>query len=173
MAPAGWHSRATPHPDGAAYDIKKENVVFGLTRNSRVEPEGFSVALFKPNVAIDAMGRVFVLSEDDWSALANLASQTNSLPDTGSFRNQWRVKHDRTDYPIDYLHVSTGSDLHMIGVYGHDGQTTTLKPPVGDITDLPEPLNKLVTYAKEGRDGFERGQENAEVTARVKAVLQG
>ncbi|KAG9084206.1 hypothetical protein FRC07_013691 [Ceratobasidium sp. 392] len=139
-SPSGWHSRATPHPDGAAYDVRKENVIFGMTRNTRVEPEGFSVALFKPNVAVDAMGRV--------------------------------VKHDRTDYPIDQLYVSTSNGLHTIGVYGHDGETTTLKPPVGDITDLPTPLNSIITLAKEGRNGFERGTQNDEVVSKVKAVLQ-
>ncbi|KAG8757972.1 hypothetical protein FRC12_010131 [Ceratobasidium sp. 428] len=171
-APFGWHSRATPHPDGAAYDVQKENVIFGMARNTRVEPEGFSVALFKPNVAVDAMGRVWTLSEQDFSALTSLASECANLPDTGSFRNQWRVKHDRTDYPIDQLYVSTSKGLHAIGVYGHDGQTTTLKPPVGEIINLPAPLNSLVTLAKEGRDGFERGTENTEVVSKVKAVLQ-
>ncbi|KDN36959.1 hypothetical protein RSAG8_10493, partial [Rhizoctonia solani AG-8 WAC10335] len=170
--PAGWYSRATPHPDGAKYDVKKENVVFGLTRNSRVEQDGFSVALFKPNVAIDAMGRVWVLDDKDFDALTKLATLTIDLPDTGAFRNQWRVAHDRTDYPIDQLYVATSSGLHTIGVYGHDGQTTSLKPPVGEITDLPTSLNSLVTLAKEGRDGFQKGQENAEVTGKVKACFR-
>ncbi|KAG9096413.1 hypothetical protein FRC06_008689 [Ceratobasidium sp. 370] len=175
-SPSGWHSRATPHPDGAAYDVQKENIVFAMTRNTRVEPNGFSVALFKPNVAIDAMGRVFVLNHEDFSALASLAAEAANLPDTGSFRNQWRqvappFKHDRTDYPIDELHVATSKGLHSIGIYGHDGQTTTLKPPVGDITNLPPPLNSIVTLAKEGRNGFERGTENTEVVSKVKAVL--
>ncbi|CAE6485250.1 unnamed protein product [Rhizoctonia solani] len=170
--PAGWHSRATPHPDGANYDVKKENVVFGLTRNSRVEQDGFSVALFKPNVAVDAMGRVWTLNDRDFDALSKLATLTTDLPDTGAFRNQWRVAHDRTDYPIDQLYVATSSGLRTIGVYGHDGQTTTLKPPVGEITDLPTTLNSLVTLAKEGRDGFQRGQENAEVTNKVKACFR-
>ncbi|KAG8718142.1 hypothetical protein FRC08_005852 [Ceratobasidium sp. 394] len=170
-APSGWHSRAMPHPDGAAYDIQKENVIFGMTRNARVEPSGFSVALFKPNVAIDAMGRVYVLNDDDFSALVSLASEAAELPNTGGFRNQWRVKHDRTGYPIDQLYVATSKGLHTIGVYGHDGQTTTLEPPVHDITNLPAQLNSIITLAKEGRDGFERGTENAEVVSKVKAVL--
>ncbi|QRW20298.1 hypothetical protein RhiXN_09273 [Rhizoctonia solani] len=169
--PAGWYSRATPHPDGSNYDVKKENVVLGLLRNSRVEPEGFSVALFKPNVAVDAMGRVWTLNDVDFDALTKLATLTRELPDTGAFRNQWRVKHDRTDYPIDQLYVSTSAGLHTIGVYGHDGETTTLKPPVGDITELPTTLNSLVTLAKEGREGFQRGQENSEVTNKVKACF--
>jgi len=171
-SPIGWHSRATPHPDGSAYDIQKANVVFGLTRNSRVEQDGFSVALFRPNVAVDAMGRVFVLTEEDFSALASLATETTSLPDTGAFRNQWRIKHDRTDYPIDQLYIATDNGLHTIGVYGHDGETTALKTPVGDILNLPTPLNSIITLAKEGRDGFERGTENTEVTSKVKEVLR-
>ncbi|KAG8712043.1 hypothetical protein FRC11_001159, partial [Ceratobasidium sp. 423] len=88
--PSGWYSRATPHPDGANYDVKQENVVFGLTRNSKVEQDGFSVALFKPNVAVDAMGRVWALTDKDFDALTKLATLTIGLPDTGAFRNQWR-----------------------------------------------------------------------------------
>ncbi|CAE6347365.1 unnamed protein product [Rhizoctonia solani] len=169
--PTGWYSRATPHPDGANYDIKKDNAVLGLLRNSRVEPEGFSVALFKPNVAVDAMGRVLVLNDRDFDALTKLATLTRELPDTGAFRNQWRVKHDRTDYSIDQLYVSIPSGLRTIGVYGHDGETTTLNPPVGEITDLPTTLNSLVTLAKEGREGFQRGQENTEVTNKARACF--
>ncbi|KAG8742509.1 hypothetical protein FRC10_001343 [Ceratobasidium sp. 414] len=190
-SPSGWHSRAMPHPDGAAYDVQKGNVIFGMTRNAPVESNGFSVALFKPNVAIDAMGRVYVLNSEDFSALASLASEAANLPDTGSFRNQWRqvalpcalvlvrlifestrVKHDRTDYPIDQLFVATSKGLHTIGIYGHDGQTTTLEYPVGEITNLPAPLNSIVTLAKEGRNGFERGTENTEVVSKVKAALR-
>ncbi|QRV92449.1 hypothetical protein RhiJN_20467 [Ceratobasidium sp. AG-Ba] len=169
--PTGWHSRAQPHPDGSAYDVKKENAVFGMMRSTRVEPEGFTVALFKPNVAVDAMGRVLVLTKEDFSALSSLAAETATLPNTGSFRNQWRVKHDRTDYPIEQLYVATSNGLHTIGVYGHDGQTTTLKPPVGNIANLPAPLNSIITVAKEGRNGFERGTENTEVVSKVKAVF--
>jgi hypothetical protein len=82
-----------------------------------------------------------------------------------------RVKHDRTDYPIDQLYVSIPSGLRTIGVYGHDGETTTLNPPVGEITDLPTTLNSLVTLAKEGREGFQRGQENTEVTNKARACF--
>ncbi|KAG8736338.1 hypothetical protein FRC11_002705, partial [Ceratobasidium sp. 423] len=53
------------------------------------------------------------------------------------------MTHDRTDYPIDQLYIATSSGLHTIGVYSHDGETTTLKPPVGEITDLPTFLGSL------------------------------
>ena len=51
---------------------------------------GFSVALFKPNVAIDAMGRVLIVAQEDFTALEELARSVSSLPETGAFRNQWR-----------------------------------------------------------------------------------
>ncbi|KAF8606964.1 hypothetical protein BDV93DRAFT_436736 [Ceratobasidium sp. AG-I] len=170
--PAGWYSRTTSHPDGARYAVNKDNLVFGLTRNARVEQNGFSVALFKPNVAIDAMGRVLVVAKEDFTALEELARSVSSLPDTGAFRNQWRIRHDRTDYPIDQVWVNTANGLKTVGVYGHDGETTELKTPVNGITQIPSVLNDFVAYAKEGRTGFERGTEDSEVTSKVKAILQ-
>lgn len=86
--------------------------------------------------------------------------------------NATSIKHDRTDYPIDQVWVKCADGLKTVGVYGHDGETTELKTPVGDITDIPSALNKFVTYAKEGRTGFQRGTEDSEVTGRVKAILQ-
>ncbi|KAB5590691.1 hypothetical protein CTheo_5862 [Ceratobasidium theobromae] len=171
-SPTGWHSRSTPHQDGPAYDIRKENLVLGMARNSKVEPEGFSVAFFKPNVAVDAMGRVLVVPESDWTAIVNLATQTLSLPTTGEWMNQWRVKHDRTCYPIDQLCVAKPDGrLHVISVYGHDGQTTQLQPPVHGRNNLPDSINTLISYAKEGREGFELGEENTQVTDRIKPIL--
>lgn len=37
---AGWHSRAEPHPAGSSYQVNKQNLVFGLGRSTRLEPEG-------------------------------------------------------------------------------------------------------------------------------------
>ena len=82
------------------------------------------------------------------------------------------ISHDRTNYPIDQLWVKTVNGLCTVGVYGHDGQTTELKTPVNGLTQIPSALNSLVTYAKEGRTGFERGTEDSEVTGKVKAILQ-
>lgn len=38
--PAGWYSRTTSHPDGARYQVSKDNLVAGMTRNARVEQDG-------------------------------------------------------------------------------------------------------------------------------------
>lgn len=48
------------------------------------------MALFKPDVAVDAMGRVLSVEKPDFDALVSQTKATTSLPDTGSFRNQWR-----------------------------------------------------------------------------------
>lgn len=48
------------------------------------------MALFKPDVAIDAMGRVLKVQPDDFEALKDLSQSVSTLPDTGAFRNQWR-----------------------------------------------------------------------------------
>lgn len=91
---------------------------------------------------------------------------------TSRLLNPIRLKHDRTDYPIDQIWVNSYDGMHAVGVYGHDGETTELKPPVGRITQIPSILDRFITYAKEGRTGFERGTEDNEVTGKVKALLK-
>ncbi|KAG8720264.1 hypothetical protein FRC08_000700 [Ceratobasidium sp. 394] len=171
-SPSGWHSRATPLHDGSAYDVEKSNVVFGMTRSTRLEPEGFTVLFLKPNVAIDATGRVLEVRDRDFSALATLAAETTGLPDTGAFRNMWSVKQKHSDWPIDGLNVVTSSGTYTVSVYGHDGVTTTLDPPVGNITDLPPSLNKMFTLGKEGRSGYVRGEGDVAMISKAKAALE-
>ncbi|CAE7186285.1 unnamed protein product [Rhizoctonia solani] len=47
--------------------------------------------LFKPNIAIDAAGRVLALKQVDWNALADIVNQTAELPKTGR-SSPWRRK---------------------------------------------------------------------------------
>ncbi|KAG9086920.1 hypothetical protein FRC06_002816 [Ceratobasidium sp. 370] len=171
-SPSGWHSRTRPLQGGPAYNVNKSNVVFGMTRSTRLEPDGFTVLFLKPNVAIDAMGRVLEVKSRDFSALATLAAETTSLPDTGAFQNLWSVKQSHSDWPIDELYVTTSGGMYTVSVYGQDGVTTTLDPPVGNITDLPPSLNKMFTLAKEGRSGFVSGGADVAMISKAKAALQ-
>ncbi|KAG8692604.1 hypothetical protein FRC11_003489, partial [Ceratobasidium sp. 423] len=41
---------------------------------------GVSLALFKPNIAIDDMGWVLVLKRVDWNALTEITKATTRLP---------------------------------------------------------------------------------------------
>ena len=156
----GWHVRANVHPSGSGYEPSRSNLILVLQRLTKVEPEGFTLSLLSPDVAIDSNGRVLQLSSEDWSALEALAVKARDperVPATGSYRNRWRcvregieraplirssfrIQQRRTDLPIDqfWLAKDATGPLHPVGVHGYVDGTTVLSTPVGDIAELPE-----------------------------------
>lgn len=168
----GWHARATSHPY-PDFTPTKDALVFAVLLNAPVDPEGFTMALFQPNIAIDARGRVLQLQSQDFAALAALAQEASGLPDTGSFMNAWRVSHARTSQKIDRLFTKTsgGRDIRETSVQGWDPEKTQLQDAVGDNQALPPVLQELFGYIQEGRTGFVRGEENKELISQVKTLV--
>ena len=168
----GWHSRATPHPDPRNFTPQRDALAFGVLRNARADPEGFTLAVFSPNIAVDAAGRVLILSDADFSGFVALAKQTLQLPPTGSFMNAWRIAQVRTEQPIERLFVP-GDDgaLVQTSVQGYERGKTELKIPVGDVKHLPPLLQELFGYISEARDHVQ-GTEEKEVINRVKLLLE-
>ncbi|KIP09503.1 hypothetical protein PHLGIDRAFT_18604 [Phlebiopsis gigantea 11061_1 CR5-6] len=169
---AGWHSRAQPHTSPDSFSPTRDNLVLGVVRSAPAQPNGFTLALFSPDIAVDAMGRVSVLSADDFAGLNVLARGTINLPDTGSFRNTWRVKQTRTSQPIERLLVPTSdSALREVSVQGYDKEKRDLSAPVTEYTQLPDTLWELFGLIAESREGYERGQEDVKLIGRVKELL--
>ncbi|KAJ8462344.1 hypothetical protein ONZ51_g10956 [Trametes cubensis] len=170
----GWHARARPHPSSADFVPARDNLVFAVLLNAPADPEGFTVALFRPDVAVNARGQVLQVQSDDFTALADLAEQVIRLPETGSFMNAWRVAHDRTDRKIDRLFVPTSSgEIKQTSVQGWHPERKHLKTPVAEYTELPPPLYELFGYIQEGRDGYQRGHEdNKDLIAKIKALVE-
>ncbi|KAH9901070.1 hypothetical protein C8Q73DRAFT_229568 [Cubamyces lactineus] len=170
----GWHARARPHPSGAAFVPARDNLVFAVLLNAPADPEGFTVALFRPDVAVDARGQVLQVQPDDFAALADLAEQATRLPETGSFMNAWRVAHDRTDRKIDRLFAPTSrGEIKQTSVQGWHPEKKHLKTPVAEYTELPLSLHELFGYIQEGREGYQRGhEENRELIAKIKALVE-
>ncbi|KAI0636831.1 hypothetical protein C8Q77DRAFT_1094818 [Trametes polyzona] len=170
----GWHARAQPHPDRAAFAPTRDKLVFAVLLNAPADPEGFTLALFRPDVAVDARGRVLQVKSNDFATLADLAEQTTRLPETGSFMNAWRVAHDRTSMPIDRLFVPvSGGDIKETSVQGWHPEKKLLKDAVADYQELPPVLHELFGYIQEGREGYERGhEENKELIAQIKALVE-
>ncbi|KAH9857024.1 hypothetical protein C2E23DRAFT_370503 [Lenzites betulinus] len=169
----GWHARAIPHPSRADFVPARDTFVLAELLNAPADPEGFTAALFRPDVAVDARGRVLQLESADFAALAGLAEQATHLPDTGSFMNAWRVAHDRTSQPIDrlFVHTSEGG-IKETSVQGWDPEKKQLKQAVAEHQELPAVLHELFGYLKEGREGHQRGQEeDKELIARIKALV--
>ncbi|KAM5533267.1 hypothetical protein V8D89_013044 [Ganoderma adspersum] len=168
----GWHARATLHPS-PDFTPTKEVLIFAVLLNAPVDPEGFTMALFQPDVAVDARGRVLQLQRQDFAALAALAQEASRLPDTGSFMNTWRVSHARTSQKIDRLFAKTpgSGDIRETSVQGWDPEKTQLQDAVGGNQALPPVLQELFGYIQEGRTGFVRGEENKELISQVKALV--
>ncbi|OBZ75798.1 hypothetical protein A0H81_04158 [Grifola frondosa] len=168
---AGWHARAQPSP--RAFVPTRDALVFAVLLNAQADHDGFTLALFRPDVAVDARGAVLTVDPADFARLAELAQQTTTLPPTGSFMNAWRVAHDRTEQKIDRLFAATSTDgpLVQTSVQGYSPRMRQLKPAVGDVTELPDVLQELFGYIQEGREGFIRGEEDKEIIARVKALV--
>ncbi|PIL24128.1 hypothetical protein GSI_13880 [Ganoderma sinense ZZ0214-1] len=168
----GWYARATAHPF-PDFTLTKDAFVFAVLLNAPVDPEGFTMALFQPDVAIDAQGRVLQPQPQDFAALAALAQEASRLPDTGSFMNAWRVSHPRTSQKIDRLFAKTSDsgDIRETSVQGWDPEKTQLQNAVGDHQALPPVLQELFGYIQEARTGFVRGEENKELISQVKALV--
>jgi hypothetical protein len=170
---SGWHARATTHPDGADYTPKADALVFAVIHSLPADPEGFSLALFKPDAAVDARGAALKLQQDDWDALARLsASAISDVPAVGSFPNQWRIAQPTTSQPIDRLLAKNGDKFDQVSISGYSKTRTALKSPVGDITELPGVLYEFFGLLQEGREGYERGTEDIALIGKVKALLQ-
>lgn len=172
---AGWYTRTIPHSSPTTFTPTRSSLSFIVTHSAQADPDGFTLAFFhgQPNVAVDARGRVLEVADAaDFEGIMKLAKDTLALPATGSFLNTWRIKQARTEQPIERLYVpSTESEVKVTSVQGYDGSQRELKGPVDGVTELPDTLWELVGLVLEARSGFERGQEDKDVIAKVKSVL--
>ena len=130
------------------------------------DPEGFTLALFTPDIAVDARGKVLVLRTDDFKGLRDLADRAKDVPQTGSFRSTWQISHtpERTSQPIDRIITSRpgSSDvLEPASVQGWDASLTELKlkQPVGEYTHLPEVLAQLVELGRREGEATLKGKK--------------
>jgi hypothetical protein len=172
---SGWHSRAlqSPYPAASSFEPKLDSLAFAVLHSTPVEPEGFTLALFKEGndaIAIDASGRVLQLSETDATGLTDLAKAVNTLPKAGGFRNTWKIKQLTTSQPIERLLIKDGESLKETSVQGFANGKKELASAVGDTKDLPDVLYEFVSLALEARDGYERGNA-AGIVDRVKGLV--
>ncbi|KAH9945995.1 uncharacterized protein BXZ73DRAFT_95507 [Epithele typhae] len=175
MAPSaqGWHARATPLPtaDASGFAPTADALAFVVLLNAPADPEGFTMALFRPDVAVDARGRALRLQADDAVALLALAERANAMPDTGSFMNAWRVAHPRTSQKIDRLFVRTPEGrFRETSVQGWDPVLKQLKTAVGEYEELPPVLYEFFGYVQEARDGFQKLEANQDIITQVTAL---
>jgi len=109
----GWHSRAlqTPHPSPHSFTATRESLILTVLLNAQAETEGITLALFAEpptgrTIAVDALGRVSIVAPKDFNGILSLAKRALALPDTGTWRNTWVIKHVATSQPIHRIFVS-------------------------------------------------------------------
>ncbi|KDQ08335.1 hypothetical protein BOTBODRAFT_59412 [Botryobasidium botryosum FD-172 SS1] len=174
--PTGWYARTTEHPSKSTFTPSRSTLSFAFLESTRVNPEGFLAAFFAPNVVVDGAGHVRQVAKDDLpalTALAHRATDADSVPQAGGFRNQWRIRQRRTDYPIDWLRVASDAqgELKEVSVYGFDGTHDELDPPVGSIDRLPSVLMDAFRVFSEGRQGFDSGDRDQDMIEKTKRVV--
>ncbi|CAG7849508.1 SubName: Full=Uncharacterized protein {ECO:0000313/EMBL:CCA74560.1} [Serendipita indica DSM 11827] len=140
----GWHSRALARP-APNYAPKKADLAFTATQNTLIGSQ-FTMALFKPNYAVDAGGKILRITASDFVAFQTLIQQVGTLPKVG-----WSVAHNRTDYPVDILKTPAGL---YASVYGWDSATDVLTGPTAGYTKLPPSLQSLIGLAREAWEGY-------------------
>ncbi|KAJ6590540.1 hypothetical protein DFH09DRAFT_1074156 [Mycena vulgaris] len=170
-----WYSRTEAHPSPASFTPTLASLSLAVLRNTPVEPEGFTLALFDAGgekVAVDAMGRVLLVPDADYTPIVDLARRMAlELPETGTFRNTWVLKHAATSQPIDRLLVVVDGGLKETSVQGFVKGKTELKTPVEDIAALPGLLNEVAGLVLEGRTGYSRGSGDTAMVQKVKDIL--
>ncbi|KAJ7576783.1 hypothetical protein C8J56DRAFT_799229 [Mycena floridula] len=162
----GWYTRTRAHPAPDSFVPARSDLVQIVLRNSQVEHEGFTLAIFKDKVAVDAMGKVLVVSDRDFDGISKLTTRVLELPDTGNFRNTWRLKHLATSQPIDRILI--GEELRETSVQGFVKGLKELKDDAGV---LPDELAELAGLVLEARGNFERGQEDKEMIQKLKDIV--
>lgn len=190
-----------PYPDPHSYTPSLPNLRFAMLRNTPVDHEGFTLALFSQSstssseatsasassslpaaegqgeagLAINAMGQVLILERDDWATLMGLVEEFTSskLPQTDSSQNTWIIEHEVTSQPIDRLLVPLPEgQMEETRVSGFSYTERRLHQPIEGITQLPEVLFHLVLLSLEGRDGYVKGEEDPMVISKVKDLLK-
>ena len=170
---ADWRDRAERIRNPESWQPERKDLVFAVVRNAPVEHHALTLALFRPNIGVDASGNVLALKEDDFSTMSHLATQTLDLPQTGEFRNAWILRRPRTSQPIERLLVyTTESEVTETSVQGYNNQGEfELREPVGDITVLPNLLQDLFGLIMKARADYDPRNRHEAVLTKVLDVV--
>jgi len=102
----GWHARATRASSAADFAPNPSDLVLTVLLNSPAEPDGFTMALLRPNLALDASGHLLLLRPGDFAAFEDAVEAVRErVPHTSAFMGQWRVKQPTTCRPIDRVFI--------------------------------------------------------------------
>jgi hypothetical protein len=173
MSSPGWHARAQPFT--GTFLPTSDALVLASIHSTPVKPEDLTLALFTPNIAVDARGAALILEQADFDSLKSLSNRAvdpAEVPSPGTFRNQWAIAHPITSRPIDRLLVKNSESFSEVSVSGYEKDKTALRAPVGAITELPAVLYDVFGLILEAREDGP-GEPNADLVSKVKELLEG
>ncbi|CAG8577605.1 9895_t:CDS:2, partial [Acaulospora colombiana] len=168
----GWHTRATESTSvtASSFDPKAEDLLATFFYSTKGSGDGFTMALMKPNIAVDAAGRILTLSSGDFVGLQEVVDAVKPLPQTDEWRGQWRIKQDRTCFGFDRIQIPGQPEISIYGwVKPKEGMALELESPAKGFTHLPQELGMLVKLAREAREGFTRDQREESVVQKILA----
>jgi hypothetical protein len=154
-------------------------LLLAVLLNAPVEHEGITLTLYSDTekgeiVAVDASGRVLLVSDKDAAGILSLAENTLELPDSEQWRNIWVVKRPTTSQPVHRLFIqSQDPDKHLksVGVQGFSKETRDLKTPVGRFQELPDSLWILTGLVLEAREEVDERRDDV-VLGKVRQIVQ-
>jgi hypothetical protein len=171
----GWHTHATESSSvtPSSFHPTVEDIVVTIVKSSMVG-KTFTMALVKPNLAIDSNGRILSLSPAEFAQFHEVVDAVNLLPRTGSW-DQWRVKHSTTCWPIDEILIPGQGERSVYGwvepgIWG----TLKLESRTSGYTHLPQELTKLLRLANEAWKGYDhtKGPLQERVVQKILALQQ-
>ncbi|KDQ49500.1 hypothetical protein JAAARDRAFT_641197 [Jaapia argillacea MUCL 33604] len=66
LALGTWSTRANPHSSPSTFTLTRDSFVLTVLLNAPSDTDGFTLALFKSEIAVDSVGRVLILQPTDF-----------------------------------------------------------------------------------------------------------
>ncbi len=178
---SGYLQRAALHPNPHSYNPQRNQVTLIGLRDALRGSDPFSLAIFLDKTAIDMKGNVYVLDQEDYDGITELARAVENLPKIDDdFCNQWRVKNQITCRPIERILLPKAllptsptayddSEFAETSVYGFSQSHSFLQRPVDGHDKLPHSLWQLTGLVIEARET--PGKKDTLVLEKVTNIL--
>jgi len=182
---SNWRDYVKTHPAPSSWEPKESDLAFAVIRNGPGPQDNtpLTLAVFgkesSDKIAVDAMGAVLTLKQDDFDKFVALAAKTTTpdFPQSDSWRNTWTVFQKTSSQPIDRLIVPVPDGekpYKETSVQGYSADQKKLQEGIGKMIDaeLPDDLHELFGLIAPARSGFDRSGRDAETLSKVVSVIK-
>jgi len=183
--PLTWRDYARTHPAPPNWQAKESDLAFAVIYDGPgpEDDNPLTLAVFGKDsgdkIAVDAMGSVLTLKQDDFDKFVALAEKTTKpdFPQSGGWRNTWSIFHQRTSQPIERLVVPVPYGelpYKETAVQGYSPDQKKLQERIGKMIDaeLPDVLFELFGLITHARREFNRDERDEETLSRVVSTIK-